>query len=226
MSGKRFADLLYNRGIRGLIFVPPPEPSVELRIPRERFASLALGYSFTAPNNLHRLCPDYFRAARLAITELMRFGCRKIGLVLNRGDMGKSNHGILGAYEGFRVELGGELVSIPFCFVDHMSWNEGAREQVMTWRARHQPDAILTLNAPLDTWCREEGLRVPEDVRIAWINNPRIVRYGGTDLNREDIGRKAVELVAWFLRKQLIGIPEDPLVCMVPPRWIPGNLSG
>lgn len=131
--------MLTQRGIRGLILLPPSSVGRwSLPLDWPRFCGVTLDYSLVgAP--VHRVMDHHAIDLRLALQKVKSAGYRRPGLVLNAVNNERTHELRLGAF------LAGAAVGFPEAAPPLMI-DEGAERggQLRRWLQAHRPDVVLS----------------------------------------------------------------------------------
>src|SRR5580693_2296447 len=79
MSSRRFSGMLRNRGIRGFLLDPFPNPGTRLDLTWSYFSVVGLGLSLTHPI-FHRASNDHYATVMVALEQCRALGYRRPGL--------------------------------------------------------------------------------------------------------------------------------------------------
>ncbi|OAM91269.1 hypothetical protein AW736_04165 [Termitidicoccus mucosus] len=210
MTGRRMSDILYSRGIRGIVIPPLPAGGGTIDLAWERFACATCGYSLRQPV-LHRACSHQFHAARIAWDNFAKLGKRRIGLAFSVAwDRQLDGH----LLAGFLREQHDATASrrVPPLVAPALT-----REVFMRWFRQHRPDAILGAPQARD-WLRDAG--AAEKCALALINiEDGDGTFRGVNHHLRELGESAVDLVAVQLSSNQSGIPAVPKVVLVECSW-------
>lgn len=214
-SVARLGDILYHRGIAGLILAPLPQPApIELTWPR--FAAATVGFSVTSPR-LHRVTDNHTASVRVALMRLRAAGCQRIGFAIS-GNFDRRVHGLWTA--GFLWQanefgdLPPELLHRP-AELDEITF--------IRWVRETRPDAVVSVDRRVFGWLTRAGLRAPRD--LAYVNLDIAAPDGtvaGVYQDPEGIGACCVDMVAGQLLRHERGIPDRPRTTIIDGRWCDG----
>ncbi|HEY8967200.1 MAG TPA: LacI family DNA-binding transcriptional regulator, partial [Candidatus Methylacidiphilales bacterium] len=163
MSARRMKDILLARGVRGLVINSSHVPRGHLSLDVSPFACALRGYSQMRPN-LHRICHNHFQSLLLAIHFLRHLGYRKIGLVLPRSLDALVNEQWSAGFLSHQQHLPASL-RVPLLMPPRIT-----REETARWFRRHKPEAVLSPDAAVRDWLREEGVDIPGDASFACLD--------------------------------------------------------
>jgi LacI family transcriptional regulator len=214
-NAARMGDILYARGIVGLLIAPLPEPAtLELQWPR--FAAAAVAYTLTEPR-LHRAADNHCAAARVAVTRLHAAGKQRIGLALS-ANYDRRVHGLWSA--GFLWQT--HEVGIADSQLLHRP-PELSESAFISWVRDARPDAIVGTDSRLVGWLRGAGYTLPEDIAYASLDLAAVDgSVAGIYQDAAGIGACAVDLLAGQLLRHERGVPEKPRTLIIDGRWQDG----
>ncbi len=216
MSSQRLSEILYARGIQGVIVGSLAEANGQLQLEWDRFAAAAQGYSLNLPR-LHCSCNNYFKTTLLALRELRLLGYRRIGFAMSAAVNARGGQLWTGAFAAYQQEIPAKMRISGFI---PDSWTKTA---FLKWFLKTRPDAILTCHVDIPGYLADAGIRVPEDVGVAQTDwHPEYAGWSGVDQNVEVAGANAVDLVAAQLLNNERGIPESPKVVLTDGAWVKG----
>lgn len=211
----RLGDILYTRGIVGLLIAPLPDPA-SLELQWSRFAAAAVAYTLTEPR-LHRAADNHCAAARVAVARLHAVGRRRIGLALS-ANYDRRVHGLWSA--GYLWQTHEEATADAALLHRPPELSENA---FITWVRAAKPDAIIGTDARLPGWLRGAGYRLPDDIAFAGLDLAATDgTIAGIYQDAAGIGACAVDLLAGQLLRHERGIPEKPRTLIVDGRWHDG----
>lgn len=212
MSGQRMSDILYNRGIRGILIPPLPVSGAQLDLHWERFACVTCGYSLRHPV-LDRACSHQFHAARIAWNNLTQLGRKRIGLAFSSAWDEQLDGHFLAC---FLREQRAAPVSrrVPPLVAPDLTENV-----FLAWYKKHKPDAVI--GGPLAReWLQNAGVKMPGQCIPALINlEDGDSTFWGVNHNMRELGASAVDLLASLLNANQFGIPAVPKVVLVGCSW-------
>jgi LacI family transcriptional regulator len=217
MTMRRTAQILYQRGIEGVIVTYPAR---HLQLDWNHLAVIALGGALLAPR-LHRVMADDNFNLLLALKMLKRFGYRRIGICLQHFVDSLSQHVFRSIAHDFLSTIPKSDQVPPLFYVqEDVVWEK----QLATWLRRYRPDAIIGYDSKLLTWIQATGARVPEDVGIVNLAiDDDILDWAGIYSHRYRIGRTAVEQVVSLIQNRQFGVPDSPFTLLIPGEWRPGR---
>lgn len=219
MTNDRFSEMLYARGIHGLILSPPADGAELPRLRWEHFAAVSLSVPLPG-TTLSMVCNDHYFTALQAVRECHQLGYRRPGLVIREIHRERFD----GRWEA-GVQTAGVLVPgvtvVPTLLVK--SWDE--LHALPGWLDRHQPDVIVTPGAePVLTALARCGRQVPADLGLAGLacaqpSGP----ISGVYQNGRFIGATAVDTLVSMLERNERGLPEQAVTVMIEGEWNRGQ---
>lgn len=218
--------MLLARGIRGLVFPPQPLSGTELALDVEPFASVAIGYSLSAPR-LHVVAGHQHNATLRALRELAKLGHARIGMVAASETLRRANHSFESPYHFFQA-VQDEKHRVPLHIIpgrDEPRNLAAAREGFLAWYKRHKPTAIVSHVGEIRGWLEAVGKHVPDDVSLATLSRVFEPTWSGIDQQESEIGRRALELLVSLFQSGERGAPATPLRLLVEGRWIEGETT-
>jgi DNA-binding LacI/PurR family transcriptional regulator len=221
LSGPRLEDVLYSRGIPGVIVAPLPAAPGDLRLNWSRFSAVAIGTSLPRPQ-LHRVSANCLDGMRLAIRRLRRLGYQRVGLALKASHDARVDGHWSAGFLSEQQQLA-PAQRVPMFMVRDECWTERSFGR---WCASRQPDVILSDDAGIVAWLEKLGRRVPDDAGFVQLS----VENGdhnrtGIDLNPPAMGTAAVDLLVEMIRCNERGIPAAPRTVLLETRWVEGGTT-
>lgn len=214
-NSRRLGNILYARGIPGVVIAPLPSASVRIDLDWARLATVAIGHTFRAFQP-HRVSNHQFHSMRLAMDKLVERGLGRIGLVLPRMDDDKVENMWVAGYIAAQLRHG--LPAIPPLAT--ASFNA---QTVVPWIREQRLDAVVSTNHHIVRWMTQAGLRVPADVSFAHLDwSPLKGAMAGVNQCSDRIGAAAVDLLIEQLNNNELGIPAQPKTVMIDGVWHDG----
>jgi LacI family transcriptional regulator len=220
MTMRRLAEILYQRGIEGVIVT---HPARHFRLNWDHLASVSLGATLMAPR-LHRITTDLNFNLQLALKSLRRLGYQRIGICLQR-EVDTASHSGLRAMARDLYFNASRRRRIPPLF-HPPAWKKGydQKAHLAAWLRRYKPDAIVGYDNHLVLWTEEAGFRVPEDIGVAHLAvDDDVLDWGGIHSRRSEIGATAVDWLVSLMRNHQFGVPKTPLTITVRGSWQMGR---
>jgi DNA-binding LacI/PurR family transcriptional regulator len=211
-NNKRLGDILYARGIPGVVLAPLPSNGIKINLDWSRFAVVAIGHSFREFNP-HRVSNHQFHSIRLAMNKLVEMGLRRIGLVVPKMDDEKVENAWISGFIAAQLHHGLPTIA-PWVSADFSA------QTIIPWIREQKIDAVVSTNARPIRWMEEVGLRVPADVgfvHLDWSKEKGVM--AGVDQCSDYIGAAAVDLLIEQLNNNEVGIPKRPKTVLIEGEW-------
>ncbi|MCF3652245.1 LacI family DNA-binding transcriptional regulator [Synoicihabitans lomoniglobus] len=214
----RLGDILYNRGINGVIIAPMAQPG-SLDLPWKHFASATMGFSVTSPR-LHRVTDNHTASVRVGITRLRGAGFKRIGFAIS-GNFDRRVNGLWTAGYLWQTNEDGDFKPELLHRPDELDETTFVR-----WVREEKPDAIISVDRRIPDWLAGAGMRIPRDV--AYVNLDIAAPDGsvaGVYQDPEGIGACCVDMVAGQLLRHERGLPVKPRTVIIDGRWCDGTTA-
>lgn len=219
MTNERFSEILWARGIRGLLLSPFPRLGMEINLRWENFSVVAHGLSLAHPV-FHRTSNDHYQSMMLAMQECRRRGYARPGFALDTPTSERLEFRWEAAYRVSGEKYGFKMRIPPL--LQSTRWEP---DQLCRWIRREKPDVVITLM--LEDQVKEltkRGVRIPEDVglvslSVAQSDSP----LSGVFQNPSAMGAVAVDQLINMVERNETGIPENPITLTLGGQWNPGS---
>jgi len=218
MSARRFGQILFNRGIRGVILAPFEFPDDRLELEWARFAVVALERPahYTC---FHHVVPNHFAAILLAWEQLRARGYNRIGIIVWTDLAERASHQWEAGYaylQSRTLELNrvSALVLEP----------DDSVAQIRSWIRRERPEAVISRSEGFFEAVKQEGLKIPRDIGYASLNvaddQPG---SSGIQQHRQAMGEFAVDVLNSLLQSNQRGFHAIPHGTQVDGTWQEGK---
>ncbi|MCD8483019.1 MAG: LacI family transcriptional regulator [Verrucomicrobia bacterium] len=220
MSAKRLSQILYHRGIQGIILGPCDEMDSHVEMDWDLFSPVAIGHSIHSPL-LHRVTNNHFLSTVRVMDYCHNMGVKRVGFAVQKVHTVRLQHRWLGAYLAKRIELGMDTDIEPLI----AGVNEWKLETVKAWYNTYKPEVIIgPFGSSVGNWLESTGVKIPADVQLISVACPRMGhRVSGIFENGKSIGSKAVQMVISMIEHTEKGIPENPSMVSLEGTWNPGS---
>ncbi len=216
-AGGGLERALKGRGIHGVVVAPLPSGVRELRFDFSGFAAAVIGQSLHRPV-LHSATPHFFAMIELGFERLCATGRRRIGLLLDPERDARSKHQWLGAFLGCQMAAEGQRGDAR-----PLVKTIGAAE-FAEWVRAERLDAVMSADAGHLAWLREAGWAVPGQIAYVCITRAAHMRgVAGVMSNTAEIAAAAVDMVVAQIHRNERGVPDEPRILQITPRWVPGD---
>lgn len=219
MSDERLSEMLYTRGILGVLIGPLGPNRPPPRLNWDVFSSVRVG----VPRNdipLRCVCHDNFNGAVTAVQECVKLGYRRPGLILLR----RSSANLQRRWDAGFCAATDELPParrIPPWICD--DWPDAAA--MSEWLDRRRPDVLITADhEAVSRALKAAGRRVPNDLGLVSLACPdRSSPVAGICQNGKEIGAAAADLLVDLVERHVRGIPEVATALMIEGSWNSGQ---
>jgi DNA-binding LacI/PurR family transcriptional regulator len=226
MTGRRAAQILQSRGIRGLLVCPLPTHCGRISLSLENFAAVTFGYTLARPA-IHRVTTSHYENMQNCMRQLYHLGYRRPGFVIWDEISKRVGEQWTAAYRTppFVGKWDGDvpILQLP---KNPTTFSEASRDLFLRWVKVSRPDAVLVVDRHILDWLTEAGYRVPED--IAYVS-PSLqesnVEHAGVFETSHDVGRAAGDFLAGMLTRGEYGIPEVPRRILLDGIWQIGKTA-
>ena len=214
-NGRRLGNILYARGIPGVVIAPLPANAIRVDLDWSRLATVAIGHTFREFNP-HRVSNHQFHSIRLAMDKLVERGLRRIGLIVPRMDDEKVENAWIAGF--IATQLHHDLPSIaPLATANFNA------KTAIPWIREQKLDAVVSTNHHLLRWMTEAKLRVPEDVSFVHLDwSAAKGAMAGVNQCSDLIGAAAVDLLIEQLNNNEIGVPARAKTVLIDGEWHDG----
>jgi DNA-binding LacI/PurR family transcriptional regulator len=220
LSEARLEKMLGARGIRGVVFAPMPTLGSALLQPWNNHALATVGFSLAVPP-LHRAMNHQIHSIRLAISELVAVGYRRIGLVVSRHEDGRVERNWLSSILLVQHENAGTDRTFPLFFEEKIE-----RRELLRWLRQERPEVVLTTEQNIPAMLASASGEGMPRVGFAHMHlTPDLTGCSGIDQNNEQVGAAALYLVVEQLHGNSFGIPQNPKTVLIEGRWVPGTTA-
>ncbi|MDR1279726.1 MAG: LacI family transcriptional regulator [Opitutaceae bacterium] len=222
MTSVRLSEILYTRGINGVIIAPPHDGLGlgHVKLDWQHFACVSFEEKVLCAPQIHRVAQDWFYNMTLALKILRRGGYRRIGVYLEGQAERRSSHALRAAVNYFQQRIpSGEHV--PLFINKHPGI---MRDSLAAWMRQHRPDAVIGQHSELVAAVSAAGFRVPRQVGVVHLAlEDDCADWTGVWACKREIGAMAADAVIARMQKHDYGVPEIRSATLVPGRWQPGK---
>lgn len=216
MPTRRLSQILYSRGIRGVIVAPLQRP--QLTLDWRRFATVVIGYALARPE-LHRVVRDVTHVQKRLYRRLTAAGFARIGFASFREHEERMDHAQLSAY------LLHEWTSPPPGKVSPLIAERTMPPEIIaSWLAEKKPDIVVGSHNYIHAALTAAGFRTPEDVSfLSLACSDENDDHTGLYPDYARLGATAVEQVSSLVERNELGAPVRPYTVMVPDLFCHGT---
>jgi LacI family transcriptional regulator len=232
-AAQRLADVLFHRGIDGIVFNIPGR-LFDWDFAWERFACVAVGFDVEA-HRMHRVASDWFGALQMCAARARASGARRLGFVSFYRDSAFLDDRLAAAIALEHGRMIRDFGPQPAVF-DYPSDHDLDKDIFATegpafleWFRRESPDAIIDTNRYACWWLRDAGVRMPDDVGYATLlADPKRDELvcSGAKQPRQTMGEIAVDLLVNRIQTRQRGLSDRPLRLVASCDWHDGRTLG
>jgi len=184
---KELKRQLRAKGFRGLLLPPDGDPAALKGFPWEKYHVVSLSHYTTTPAT-HWVAPDCVGNCSLAFGMMRSRGYQRIGFLTDQFPQTINDKLSVVGFISAQLDLA-ESERLPV----FLTQEHPLPHQLSQWVACHHLDAILTDLPDASLLLKRTGLRIPQDVGLAFTGSSRGVASTGIDCNPEEVGRIAIE---------------------------------
>jgi DNA-binding LacI/PurR family transcriptional regulator len=188
-SLKELKRQLRIKGFRGLLLPPEGNPAVLEHFPWEKYHVVSLSHYTTTPAT-HLVAPDRVGNCILAFNTMRDRGYRRIGFLTHQFPKTINDKLSVAGFLSAKMELPKDEHLPVFMTNDHP-----LPHQLSQWVADHRPDAILTDLPDASLLLKRAGLRIPQDLGLAFTCRSHAEASAGIDCHPEEVGRNGLEVL-------------------------------
>ena len=214
MSCSRLSDVLYARGIEGVIIFPLQKSPGHLSLKWPRFTSVAIGRTLACPP-LHRVSFSHFENMVLALRHMHKLGYQRIAMAIESRLHSRGGDAYIAAFCLYQRTIPQkDRVPILVRPVIHAA-------ETADWLRKYRADSILCNYSPTPRQLKSEGFDIPG--RLGYVT---LDRYPGSDhvtgieQNPRYVGVAAVDQLTAHLHRNERGIPPFPKLTVIQGEWI------
>jgi DNA-binding LacI/PurR family transcriptional regulator len=215
----RLAATLRARAIRGVLLGFSREESAGIPFDSEGFCVAGLSTYFpdviADRANFHG-----FFNVRLALDHMRRLGYQRPALIVPELNNRVSNNLWSGAFLDWQRQLPRRDRCEPFIPPENVTAAEFS-----DWLYRNAPDSLLVYKLPVRTFLAKRGVRVPEDIGLAYLYRTSDEKGGaaGVDGNLDFVGAAALDLVVERLYANSTAPSAHPKEVLIKGTWFEGD---
>ncbi|MFA6962699.1 MAG: LacI family DNA-binding transcriptional regulator [Opitutaceae bacterium] len=219
MTNRRISQILFQRGIRGVIIAPPDRVHLgHIRLNWRHFSVATFERGVSAPR-MSRVSQDFYYNTMVALKLLRRFDYRRIGMFISQQTDRRAYYAQQAAIGLFHSRIPKAEQVPPLMHTERDI--DGA--DLETWLRTERPDVVVGQHNRLVERVRAAGYRVPEDIGVFHTAlEDDCVDWAGMWAHKREIGAAVAELVISRIQTHQPGLPVVPYDIMIPGRWHPG----
>ena len=232
-SFDRLKDVLFARGIRGLLVLPPSDRKSMPELTDFPLAMATIDYSLKEPH-LHRATPCYFQNMEMALQICADKGYRRVGLCTYREEIDRIGMHWMGAFCGWRdLQSSDQWVNIHYnpyfpreANKENLQQWEYYKNSFYAWLDHEKPDVVVANSLFFYEWMKDRGIRFESEIGFVHLGvNTREKAVSGVDQNHRKIGAAAVDMIISQLQKNIVGTPDTMQTLLVYGDWVEGHTT-
>ncbi len=233
ITQRRLGDILYHRGIKGMVLAShSPKQDLLCEIDWSRLSGIKIG-SFPRLPALCRVMNDEHGGLRTALRKVLHAGYQRIGLVLPRGWDELAEQAWSSAFL-IEQSLNPDATFLPILRRDAWAISTASEENefgnatnaaaLEGWIALHQPEVIMGWSSHCLRDLRMLGMALPRDVAFVDLSLEDATGYlAGVHHDREKTGQLAIDLLLSRLERNDNGLPRTPTTTLIESAWRNGD---
>lgn len=221
MTEKRLSQILWSRGIQGLILHPfsgsitERTKQIRLGLNITRFTTVTMGDMLTHPV-LNRVVHDHYTSTFQAMDALVKLGYKRIGFCMT-GHMDRIvKYRWQAAYRVY-------CENNPVRKIPPLIRHDLNATHIGEWCEKQKLDAIISAEIRMAAFLDQVGIKMGHDVAYADLDiDPSHENYegiSGIDQNSKAVGTAAVDLLTSGIQRNQCGAPQNPLTLQVEGKW-------
>lgn len=213
---RRLDSMMASRGIHAVLVLPAWYNPDLSSLNWSRYAGVYTDCMIDRPH-LHSVCADHYRSMTELLERLRARGYRRPGLVLEAGRDERLQRRHSAAYRAFQ-ESHPDVGPVPALYVPRFE-----EKEFLPWFRTHRPDVVLSHEEVTTEWIESADVRIPGDCGFVSLNLLSCTRpCAGLDLQPQQLGARAVELLVGQLHQKETGSPVWPTSTMMVAKWVEG----
>jgi len=221
MTENRMSNILWNRGINGVVVHPffqtlsEGARDLSLQFNWDQFIAVAISDMLRNPV-LNRVLHDHYTSALMVMEKLIGLGYKRIGLCLTEHMDLTVNQRWQAAYRVYRANH-------PIQRIEPLILPDLSAEEIKKWAQKNKLDAIISAEMRMPDFFKKAGLIMGKDIAYADLDidldDARYKGISGIYQNSRMMGTGAVDLLIAGIQRNEPGIPEIPVVLQVEGSW-------
>lgn len=221
MSESRMSNILWNRGISGVVVHPffqtlsESARDLSLSFNWEQFIAVAISDMLRNPI-LNRVLHDHYTSALRVMEELIGRGYRRIGLCLSEHMDLTVNQRWQAAYRVYRDNH-------PIERIEPLILPDPNATQIKKWVQKNKLDAIIGAEIRMPEYFKAMGIQMGEEIAYADLDidldDTLYEGVSGIYQNSRMLGTGAVDFLIAGIQRNEPGIPKVPVVLQVEGNW-------
>jgi DNA-binding LacI/PurR family transcriptional regulator len=213
----RLSQVLYHRGIKGILVSPPSRLENIEGFEWEHFAAITMGYRLRSPF-LHRVVCDQIVIIRMVFEKLVEMGYTRPLLAHRHG---RDEH----VNRRWSIAFNGVLGHFP-AIAKATIYSGDPDDAFVRVLRDSRADCVVGLSYAFAQAMTDAGIAVPAQCGFMLLD-----RHDGpinvTSIDQQPfyLGQVAGRQLAGFLDRNEFGVPDNPFTLAIRPRWIDGKTA-
>ncbi|MFA6962305.1 MAG: LacI family DNA-binding transcriptional regulator [Opitutaceae bacterium] len=213
ITPKRLSQILYSRGVTGLLVAPQPRPNASLDMEWDHFSAVTFGHTLAVPQ-LHMASTHHSNLTLTALHHIRDLGYRRVGLYINRIHDMRVAHNFVGPFLADQMQVAVENRIPPYCEPD-FSW-----DNLHAWLDQWKPDCLLVSDSYAVKVLQQRDRGTLPPMGIVTLEYNAQYPVSGMSHNFPSVGEAAVDLLVKLIRRGETGIPSVRQSILVNGSWI------
>ncbi|HVU34577.1 MAG TPA: LacI family DNA-binding transcriptional regulator [Opitutaceae bacterium] len=219
----RVGDILYHRGIQGVILAPIMGTIAAIRFPWERFAVVTLERFPDFPHFFH-VSPNHYADLMLAWDRLLERGYRRIGLMVPAALAERGRHRWEAAHLVQQRLNARRAERVPTLLVEEDETDPPA--VIARWLRTRRPDVVISPAAEYRSAIQAAGWSIPGDVAYASLQTQMDVPgVSGINQRREEMGAACINALNTMVQHKEFGAFPYLAGTMLDGEWVDGGTA-
>lgn len=224
---RRLSEVVFNRGIQGMIFSTLTGPEEIRGIDWNRFSAVSADFQTFRPP-FHLVTTNLRSGVNFVWPRARERGYRRIGIHLLQPEYGDYHSEQQGQVLHLQSLLSESETAVPmYCDRSH---HADDRDHFLEWVETERPDCILSHTDDAFRLLIEAGYRIPEDIAFvglrkrnaAYTTNWTHPDIAGLELNIDLHARLVIDQVDRMIRRNETGLPQEQIHFLFDRTWVEG----
>lgn len=220
LSSERLDQILYARGINGLILANSRYSNSQLSLQWERYACVCSGYSWLHPV-VDRVSAHQRHHVEKVYHTLQSRGYRRIAFCLPEEAIPRQDGNFLAGWLMCQYRTS-KTSQIPL-FTG--SPERSKLSEFKLWFQKHKPDALISLNANESEWLESMDVELGRDLGFVCLGRRGNPDFSGINENNALIGQTLCDLLSANIMHNERGVPKHPQQVFIEGNWVEGTTA-
>ena len=232
LTSRRLSDILFSRGITGVIFASHWNADEGLHdFDWARFSTVTIDFLPHIPA-IHTVTNDQRLMIQVAMRRIRTSGYRRIGLVIPSWWAEIGNLAWSAGFLAEQAKLPAEDRIPILCYGEERIGQPPSnqyvlaapQEELLPWFREWRPEVLISYTPFVLEPLKEAGIQIPRDVAFVDIFLEQMDgRTAGIRQNCHRVGELAVEVLAGQLQQHIVGLPQFHTTTLVDGTWFDGE---